>query len=62
MAKGAGRYVEVLHGNGEFKSGGTYTSKPGKMTGPMQEMTHAHLLDSLRQETAFTLLGELTGA
>jgi NAD(P)-dependent dehydrogenase (short-subunit alcohol dehydrogenase family) len=62
VSKGAGRYVEVLHGNGAFTNGATYTSRPGKLIGPMQKMTHAHLLDDVRQETAWGVLKELTGA
>ena len=63
VSKGAKRYIDVLHGvGGDYANGKTYTSKPKKMIGPLQEMTHAHLLDVERQEIAWTVLGELTGA
>ena len=59
---GAKRYVDVLNGNGaDYANGKTYMSKPKKLVGPMQEMTNAHLLDVERQETAWEVLGELTG-
>jgi len=60
VAKGAGRYIAALHGDGEFVSGRTYTSAPGKMIGPVQAMTHAHLLDAERAQVAWSMLAELT--
>ena len=62
VSVGAKRYVDVLHGVGrDYVNGKTYTSKPKKLTGPLHEMTHDHLLDIERQEVAWTVLGELTG-
>jgi len=59
---GAKRYVDVLHGvGGDYVNGKTYASKPKKLTGPLYEMTHDHLLDLQRQEAAWTVLSELTG-
>jgi NAD(P)-dependent dehydrogenase (short-subunit alcohol dehydrogenase family) len=58
----AKRYLDVLHGvGGDYVNGKTYTSKPKKLTGPLHEMTHPHLLDVNRQEVAWSVLGELTG-
>jgi NAD(P)-dependent dehydrogenase (short-subunit alcohol dehydrogenase family) len=62
VSVGAKRYIDVLHGVGEdYVNGKTYTSKPKKLTGPLYEMTHDHLLDVERQEIAWNVLGELTG-
>lgn len=62
VSVGAKRYVDVLHGvGGDYVNGRTYTSKPKKLTGPLHEMTHPHLLDVNRQEVAWSVLGELTG-
>lgn len=59
--KGAGRYLDVLHGNGgPYENGGTYTSRPKKMTGPLVHSTPAHLVDTARQETALGVLDKLT--
>jgi NAD(P)-dependent dehydrogenase (short-subunit alcohol dehydrogenase family) len=62
VSVGAKRYLDVLHGiGGDYVNGKTYASKPKKLTGPLYEMTHAHLLDAERQEVAWDVLGELTG-
>jgi hypothetical protein len=62
VSVGAKRYVDVLHGvGGDYVNGKTYTSKPKKLTGPMQEMTHPHLLDVDRQEVSWSVLTDLTG-
>lgn len=62
VSVGAKRYVDVLHGvGGDYVNGKTYTSKPKKLTGPLQEMTHPHLLDVDRQEVAWSVLTHLTG-
>jgi hypothetical protein len=62
VSAGAKRYLDVLHGiGGDYVNGKTYTSKPKKFIGPLHEMTHGHLLDVERQETAWSVLGELTG-
>jgi len=58
---GAKRYVDVLLGRGDFVNGGTYTSAPKKMTGPLHKATYSHLQDVVRQEAAWKVLGELTG-
>lgn len=58
---GAKRYIDVLDGNGEFVNGASYMSKPKKLVGPMVETKNAHLLDTVRQEVAWEVLGELTG-
>ena len=61
IAEGAGRYIDVLHGNGgPYQSGSTYTSKPKKMTGPLVESTVPHLLASERQDLAIEVLDSLT--
>ncbi len=58
---GAGRYMDVLHGdNGPFRNGGTYTSRPKKMTGPLVASTAPHLLVAERQDTALAVLDKLT--
>ena len=63
ISLGAKRYVDVLNGNGrDYANGKSYMSAPKKLIGPMQEMTNAHLLDVERQEAAWNVLGELTGA
>ncbi len=61
VSKGAGRYLQVLQGDGSFANGRTYTSAPKKMIGPLHEMTHPHLLDGERAEAAWSVLSELTG-
>lgn len=63
VSQGAKRYIDVLHGTGgDYVNGQTYTSKPKKLVGPLQEMTtYPHLLDVERQEAAWKVLGELTG-
>ena len=58
---GAKRYVDVLTNQGSYKSGRTYMSKPKKITGPMEEQTTAHFLDTERQDVAFQVISELTG-
>lgn len=61
-AVGAKRYIDVLHGaTHEYTNGRTYTSKPKKLVGPMEEMQYAHMLDVERQEAAWKVLAELTG-
>ena len=58
---GAGRYIDVLHGNnGPFRNGGTYTSRPKKMTGPLVASAAPHLLDTERQDTALGVLDKLS--
>lgn len=58
---GAGRYIDVLHGNnGPFQNGGTYTSRPKKMTGPLVASAAPHLLVVERQDTALAVLDKLT--
>jgi len=60
--KGAKRYVDVIQGTGGvYANGKTYTSKEKKMVGPLFEMKNEHFLDRERQDTAWTVLGELTG-
>ncbi|MEM8926322.1 MAG: SDR family NAD(P)-dependent oxidoreductase [Actinomycetota bacterium] len=60
VEEGAKRYIDVLHGNGgPFRNGGTYTSRPKKMTGPLVESRAAHLLDVERQDTALAVLDSL---
>lgn len=62
VSLGAKRYLDVLHGiGGDYVNGKTYASKPKKLTGPLHEMTHDHLLDAERQEAAWSVLNELTG-
>lgn len=61
ISLGAKRYLDVLEGNGAYVNGRTYTSKEKKLVGPMQEQTYAHLLDVERQQTAWNVVGELTG-
>jgi NAD(P)-dependent dehydrogenase (short-subunit alcohol dehydrogenase family) len=59
--KGAGRYIDVLHGNnGPYQNGGTYTSRPKKMTGPLALSTPPHLTAADRQDTAMAVLDKLT--
>ena len=63
VSMGAKRYVDVLSGaKGEYVNGKTYTSKEKKLVGPLYEMKYDHLLDVERQDAAWTVLGELTGA
>lgn len=59
--KGAGRYIDVLHSNnGHYQNGGTYTSRPAKMTGPLVLSAPSHLTDTERQDTAMVVLDKLT--
>jgi len=61
-ALGAKRYVDVLLDDAnQFKNGRTYTSAPKKLVGPLHEVTYPHLLDVVRQEAAWEVLGNLTG-
>jgi len=47
IEQGAGRYIDVLHGNGgPFENGRTYTSRPKKMTGPIVASAAPHLMDT----------------
>jgi hypothetical protein len=57
----AKRYIDVLLGGDALVRGGTYTSAPKKMVGPIEQATYEHLLDETRQEAAYAVLGELTG-
>ncbi|MEO0493059.1 MAG: SDR family NAD(P)-dependent oxidoreductase [Actinomycetota bacterium] len=62
VEQGAGRYIDVLTGNGgPYENGATYTSRPKKMTGPLAKSTPAHLTDTERQDTALAVIDELTG-
>lgn len=62
IEKGAGRYIDVLTGNGgPYANGATYTSKPKKMTGPLVQSTPAHLTDVARQDTALAVIDDLSG-
>lgn len=59
--KGAGRYIDVLHdNNGPYENGGTYTSRPKKMTGPLVLSTAPHLVATDRQDSAMAALDTLT--
>ncbi len=59
--KGAGRYIDVLHGNnGPYQNGGTYTSRPKKQIGPLVLSAPPHLTDTDRQDTALAVLDKLT--
>jgi NAD(P)-dependent dehydrogenase (short-subunit alcohol dehydrogenase family) len=59
---GAKRYVDVLNGVGsDYVNGKSYMSRPKKLIGPMEEMSYAHFSDVEHQETAWNVLGELTG-
>ncbi len=61
IERGAGRYIDVLHGdNGPFQKGGTYTSRPRKMTGPLVASTAAHLHVTERQNAALAVVDKLT--
>lgn len=63
VSAGAKRHVDVLTGTGgDFVSGRTYTSAPKKMIGPLHEVAVPHLLDVERQDVAWGVLGELSGA
>ncbi len=63
ISVGAKRYLDVLHGaEGEYVNGKTYTSAAQKFVGPLVEMKHPHLLDIERQDTAWNVLADLTGA
>mgnify|MGYP001814745728 FL=1 len=58
---GAKRYLDVALGEGgPYASGRTYTSRPEKMTGPPVERTPAHLTNEERQDTALSVLENLT--
>ena len=59
--KGAGRYIDVLHDNdGPYQNGGTYTSRPKKVTGPLTLSAPSHLTAIDRQDTAMVVLDKLT--
>lgn len=59
--KGAGRYIDVLHDNdGLYQNGGTYTSRPKKVTGPLTLSAPPHLTAIDRQDTAMVVLDKLT--
>ncbi len=61
IEQGAGRYIDVLHGNnGTYRNGGTYTSRPKKMTGPLVESRAPHLLVTERQDLSLAVLDDLT--
>lgn len=61
IEKGAGRYIDVLEGNGgPYDNGATYTSRPKKMTGPLAKSTPAHLTDVERQDTALDVIDRLS--
>lgn len=61
IEKGAGRYIDVLHGNGgPFRNGATYTSRPKKMTGPLVESVAPHLLVTERQDAALGVIDRLS--
>ncbi len=61
IEQGAARYIDVLHGNnGPYENGGTFTSRPSKMTGPLVASKAPHLLDTDRQDTALAVLDKLT--
>ncbi|MGI9610580.1 MAG: SDR family NAD(P)-dependent oxidoreductase [Acidimicrobiia bacterium] len=61
IEKGAGRYIDVLHGNGgPFLNGRTYTSQPKKMTGLLVVSDAEHLLVTERQDTALAVIDKLT--
>lgn len=60
IASGAKRYIDVLHGNGDYVNGRTYTSRRKKLVGPMEEQTYPHMLDEQRGEMAWSVLDELT--
>lgn len=63
VSKGAKRYIDVLQGGADtYVNGKTYTSAPKKLVGPLHEVTYAHLLDVERQDVAWGVLGELSGA
>ena len=62
IEKGAGRYIDVLTGNGgPYENGATYTSRPKKMTGPLVKSSPDHLTDRDRQDTSLQVLDQLTG-
>lgn len=62
VEKGAGRYIDVLTGNGgPYDNGATYTSRPKKMVGPLAKSVPAHLTDQARQDTALDVIDQLTG-
>ncbi len=62
IEQGAGRYIDVLHGtNGPYQNGGTYTSRPKKMVGPLALSDPAHLVAVDRQDHALAVLDKLTG-
>lgn len=60
ISQGAKRYIDVLHGvDGPYENGGTYTSRPKRMVGPLMHRTEDHLLDLERQDTALAVLNSL---
>ncbi|MEM7286224.1 MAG: SDR family NAD(P)-dependent oxidoreductase [Actinomycetota bacterium] len=62
IEEGAGRYIDVLEGNGgPYENGATYTSRPKKMTGPLAKSTPDHLTDRERQDTALEVIDRLAG-
>lgn len=62
VEKGAGRYIDVLVGNGgRYTNGATYTSRPKRMTGPLTLSAPPHLVDTERQDVALQVLDELSG-
>lgn len=62
IAVGAKRYIDVLHGEGgSYRNGAFYASPPGKVTGKIEERTHAHLLDREHQDMAWQVIAELAG-
>jgi NAD(P)-dependent dehydrogenase (short-subunit alcohol dehydrogenase family) len=61
VSRGAKRYLDVMHSVGDdYVNGATYTSRAKKLVGPLEMMTHAHLLDVERQDEAWRVLSELT--
>ncbi len=61
VAQGAKRYLDVLSGDSEtYINGGTYTSAPQKMIGPLHKVVYPHMLNQERQDAAWAVLGELT--
>ena len=61
IEQGAGRYIDVLQGNGgPYENGRTYTSRPKKMTGPLVVSEAPHLLVTERQDTALAVIDNLT--
>ncbi len=61
IEQGAGRYIDVLHDNdGPYENGGTYTSRPKKMTGPLTLATPPHLTAIDRQDVSLDVLDKLS--